>query len=51
MPQPDDRSPNSEDYKNYGTNPMVDTAKDNKSTFAIEGIRLGRRRFYWRQRL
>lgn len=27
---------NTEDYKDYGTNPMVDTAKDKLSTFAVD---------------
>ncbi len=40
MPRPPkDRGPtagNTEDYKNYGVNPMVDTTKDKLSTFAID---------------
>ena len=31
-----DNDQNSEDYQNYGTNPMVDTSEDHLSTFAID---------------
>ena len=35
-PPSDQRKVNSEAYKNYGVNPMVDTEKDNLSTFAVD---------------
>jgi Ca-activated chloride channel family protein len=35
-PTPPDTAKNTEDYKDYGTNPMTDTAKDRLSTFAVD---------------
>ncbi|MBT8493332.1 MAG: VWA domain-containing protein [Deltaproteobacteria bacterium] len=34
--RPVDTASNSEDYKNYGVNPLTETAEDNKSTFAVD---------------